>query len=394
MTRHGNDNLKTGIIATLAAMIIVMASDAALAGQIRIWPTATVSSDTVLLRDIAEVRGFDGETVSKLAEVIVYGAPRVGGEALVRTDDVREALRESGINLAEVRMFGASRCKVTRSRAPREARAIVRPATAEQLKDIAAEPERAPLPEHKPIGPKKLDAVEREGSEEASERKGVEPDSLEHALRQHIAGLFTRDDGRVEIRFSPTSEKVLAIGGPDLRYRIRNRDLRRTGLIGFEIEILSPGAVTQEVLVSAEVTLMKSVVVARRPINQGQIINGRDLMLEERRFDRNEDVGLVDLAAAVGQQSKRFMRQGEMIDARSIETRPLVRRGDLVKVVMSGGGVEIRTTGQAQSAGALGDTITVRRDGSRRKQELIDVVVAGPGLVTYGVPQRVASRGE
>src|SRR5262249_18611388 len=161
-------------------------------------------------------------------------------------------------------------------------------------------------------------------------------------------------------------------------FRVRNHDDRRTGLLSFDVSVSKPGddsTPPRELLVSAEVVLVKDVVVARRPINQGQVINGRDLMLEERSFDKLDGVGLQDMNAAIGLESRRFVKQGEMLDAKAIQARPLVRRGDLVKILVKGGGVEIRTTGQAQAAGALGDVIAVRRDGSRRKQELIDVTV-------------------
>lgn len=385
-------NGRVALFALILAAAWPVAGNVAFAGAIRIWPSAIVSNDSVVVGDVAEIQGFDADATSRIASVVVFGSPAVGRQSLIRADDVRDALKEASINMADVRFFGASRCKVSRMRPPREPRATVRPATAEQLKAAKDEPDTPrELPVHKSIGPRKLNDRRGDNDRKSPERP-EESNTVEQALRRHIIALFNRDEGRVEMRFSPTSEKSLAIGGPDLQFRIRNQDSRRTGLMSFEVQVTSPGAEPEVVVVSAEVTLVRNVVVARRAINQGQLITGRDLMLEERRFERNEDAALFDMAAAIGQQSRRFIREGELLDPRSIETRPLVRRGDLVKIVIAGGGVEIRTSGQAQSAGALGETITVRRDGSRRKQDLIDAVVAGPGLVTYGVAQRLVSR--
>ena len=81
-----------------------------------------------------------------------------------------------------------------------------------------------------------------------------------------------------------------------------------------------------------------------------------------------------------------------MLEVRSLRAEPLVRRGQYVKILIRGEGVEIRTTGKSQQAGALGDVITVRRDGSRRQQDLIEAMVSGPGLVTYHGPRHVARR--
>jgi len=132
--------------------------------------------------------------------------------------------------------------------------------------------------------------------------------------------------------------------------------------------------------------------VARRPINQGQIISGRDVKLQERRFSKVGDMGMTSLSRVIGLQSQRFLKQGTMLKARSLRAEPLVRRGQYVKILIRGEGVEIRTTGKSQQAGALGDVISVRRDGSRRQQDLIEAMVSGPGLVTYRGVRHVAKR--
>lgn len=413
------------LASVIALAFALMAAMTVEAGTIRVWPTASVTSEFVALGDIAELNGFEPDTAARVAEVVIYGSPRVGTETMLRAEDVRAALVEAGVNLADVSLMGASRCRVTRLASPKSARATVDPKHPTPTNRLKKYQPR--LPEHKPAGPKSMTET-RPATAHAPDRwrKTDDGQTLESVLRRHITAGFSRDEGRVEIRFSPTSRKPLAMNvNASDRFRIRARDEKRTGLVSFEIlfesanapfmadapkpqatslkaipTLESPSFVNvgaghaagpKEILVSAEVVVVKDVVVARRPINQGQLITGRDLMLEEHRFDNLNDVGLEDMAAAVGQQSKRFIRQGEMINAKSMASKPLVRRGDLVKIIMSGDGVEIETTGQAQAGGVLGEVIAVRRDGSRRKQELIDATIVGAGLVTYSTPRRVAS---
>lgn len=398
--------------------------------SLRIWPTAVVSGEQVMLGDVSEWSGFDDETTVRLSSVAVRLSPMAGGETMIRMDDIRSALAEADLNLGSARIFGSSRCRVTRMSPPREARVTVRPRVAGEPGLAHGTRETRSLPAHKPVGPRSIsemreaavsgrdDSALYSATAEGDSSDPVSDDTLEAALRRHIAAGFSRDEGRVDIRFSPTSRKLLAtIVGPHERVVIHERDRKRTGLVSFDVSLVaggeagggrqtgaletaavvlasSRGVEKRDMLISAEIALLREVVVARRPINQGQLIAARDLKLEERRFERAEEIGMVDIAAAAGQVSKRFIREGEMIDVRSIETRPVVRRGDVVQIVAGGGGVEIRTSGQAQTSGALGDVITVRRDGSRRKQDLIDATVAGPGLVTYSSSRQVAARGE
>jgi len=348
----------------------ILPAHALLAGQIRIWPRAVVTGETITLRDVAEARGFDPVEAHRLAELVVLGAPRRGGVLLVHAGDVRDALSEARINLGDVRIFGASRCKVSRPRAEKKKR---KPRVLPSRK--RPRPKAGTLPPkmgHGPVGPP--------------------TNSLEAALREFITARLADDDARLEIRFSPASRRALSVHGEGYRFTIHPPDRRRLGLLAFDVDIHAPGKPSRTVSVAAEVLLAKEVVVARRPINQGQVINGRDVKLEERRFSRFDGIGLTDLSAAIGLQSQRFLKAGDMLQPRSLRAEPLVHRGQYVKILIRGNGVEIRTTGKSQQAGALGDVIAVRRDGTRRQQDLIEAVVTGPGLVTYRGIQPLARR--
>ncbi|MCZ6698921.1 MAG: flagellar basal body P-ring formation chaperone FlgA, partial [Planctomycetota bacterium] len=133
--------------------------------------------------------------------------------------------------------------------------------------------------------------------------------------------------------------------------------------------------------VVAEVTLLRDVVVARKPINRGQTIVGRHVRIDERRFDDLSKVGITELSAVIGKQSRRFVRQGQMLSDDSVEIPATVLRGESVTIWHRGSGLQIKTSGKALEAGRLGSRIRVRRDGARRSAEIIDATVTGPGTV-------------
>ncbi|MFQ5429668.1 MAG: flagellar basal body P-ring formation chaperone FlgA [Phycisphaerae bacterium] len=318
-----------------ATLSLTLTAGPAMGGDIRVWPRAVVTADTITLGDIAEIRGLGREEAGRLSRLVVHGAPRPGGSVLVRAGDIGGALSEAGVNLGDVRVFGASRCKVFRPRPPRTS---LRPSG-----------ESSALPKHKPVTrPPKLGPAGR----------GLPADSLEAVLREYITARVPHDDGRVDIRFSPVAKKDLALRGPDFRFVIHPQERQRLGLLSYEVSVRRRGEEDRTVSVAAEVSLIRDVVVARRTINRGRIIAGRDLKLEERRFVSQDAIGLTDLTAAVGLLAARFIKSGEMLDARSLQARPLVRRGDSVRILVRADGLEIRTTGKAQEAGALGDLIT------------------------------------
>jgi len=355
----------------LAVVLSTAPAGAVLGGEIRIWPHGEVTGATIKLRDVAGLRDFDRAESERLGELVVHGAPHQGGTLLVHVSDLRGALHEADVNLADVRIFGSSRCKVSRPRIPNK-------------QDVPRASRSPKPPVQRP--PRRLQEQDRADQPEPA------PDSLESALRQYIAARLADEAAKLETRFSPAARRELALGGPKYRFTIHPPEGRKLGLVGFEIDVHEAGKPDRAVAVAAEIMLVKEVVVARRPINQEQIISGRDLKLEERRFADVGRVGLTDLSSAIGLQCQRFLREGTMLEAEWLRSEPLVRRGQYVKILMRGEGVEIRTTGKSQQAGALGDVISVRRDGSRRQQDLIEAMVSGPGLVTYRGARHVAKR--
>ncbi len=356
------------LIPLLAAIAVVGSTAIAHAQQIRIWPTAVVDGDVVTLSDVAELQGFDSETLQRLGALVVHGAPESGGELVVTVHDVRGALGESDANLAEIRVFGALRSTVSRPRtaAPVATPNLLKPAIPVQ-EEVENKP--APLSHEKPDG-----------------------DSLEAQLREFILSRLPKGEGSIDVRFSPTAKDCLALKSPMYKFKIRSTDKARLGLVSLSVDIRKKGQEPRTIPVVAEVLLVREVVVARRAINQGQLIEGRDVKLEERRFSSIDAVGLTNMAAAIGKQASQFLRTDEMLQGKLLRAEPLVARNQPVKILIRADGLEIRTSGKAQQGGALGETISVRRDGFGRKGEVIDAVVSGAGVVTLVEPLQVAKK--
>jgi hypothetical protein len=159
-------------------------------GDVRIWPTATVTGESVQLADIAELRGFDVVSTDRLSQIAVFNAPTVGGEVLVRADDIRSALADAGEDLSSIALLGAAGCKVSKLRPPREPRVspVQSKAARKTVKPHEARPKRA-APE--PLAP----SIPR-------------PGTLESAIRDYILASFPQRDAKLEIRFSPARRKT------------------------------------------------------------------------------------------------------------------------------------------------------------------------------------------
>lgn len=349
--------------ATRLAALLALAGGAltshALAGSVRLWPSAVAIRDTIPLSDLCEFRGFDPETERTLAELVVSSAPPPGGTRVIHLDMIRSLLSASGTNMASVTLGGATQCDVTRpsnitpTSVPAEATGA---ATAGRLRNAAGIPTR----------------------ESVSSRPGT----LKQVVIDYFNGEFARYGGTADIIFDHTAQQFLDLSGPTYQFRVRRKDAMPIGLIQLEIKVLTGGRMVKTVPMVVQVSMIRNVLVARRSINQGATVQAQDVKRVSLSFTRLDKLGINDVARAVGMRAKRFISAGNLIDTGMFDSVPLVTRGQLVTLTSVSGAVRVVTSASALEDGLLGETITVRAAESKRLE--LDAVVVGRGAVQIG----------
>jgi len=321
---------------------------------VRIWPEAVVQADRVKLADLASVTGLARSEAEAMLQVEVGLAAKPGQARRISIDEIRKALTAGGVNLAAVCLVGAAECRVYRAKA------------AEERPDSRRQAEKRTAP--------------------------VEPsrNTLASAVRRFLQQRLAHLGGKVEVRFGAAGKAALGICGKDVTFRVRPRGNALLGLVAMDADVLEGGRLVKTVPIVAEVALLRRVAVARRAINRGAVIRNEDVRLEERRFRRLERIGLTDVAAAVGQQAKRYIARGEMIDARDIRPLPLVKRGDYVTVWLKRGGLVIRGSAKALQSGTYAQRIEVRAEPGG---QVYTAVVTGPKTVQADLPAQEAASG-
>jgi len=112
------------------------------------------------------------------------------------------------------------------------------------------------------------------------------------------------------------------------------------------------------------------------PIERGQLLQASDLVVLRR--PRVQSGGLADMKSAVGLAARRQLRPGQPIQVSDLMKPNIVQRDDTVTLVYEAPGLVLTLRGQAQEAGALGDTISVLNQQTKR---VVQGVVSGPGRV-------------
>jgi flagella basal body P-ring formation protein FlgA len=116
------------------------------------------------------------------------------------------------------------------------------------------------------------------------------------------------------------------------------------------------------------------------PIERGEILKASDITMVKRP-KAEADVVLSSAAAAAGLAARHQLQPGRPLTGSDLMKPEIVLRNDSVTIVFQAPGVTLTLRGQAQEAGALGDTISVLNMESKR---VVQAVVSGTDRVAVG----------
>jgi flagellar basal body P-ring formation protein FlgA len=117
-------------------------------------------------------------------------------------------------------------------------------------------------------------------------------------------------------------------------------------------------------------------VTVNRPIERGEVLQAADLTVVRR--PKAQASGLAAMNAAVGMAARRPLHPGQALAMADLAKPDIVQRNDTVTLVYEAPGLTLTLRGQAQDAGALGETIGVLNTQTKR---VVQGVVSGPDRV-------------
>ena len=117
------------------------------------------------------------------------------------------------------------------------------------------------------------------------------------------------------------------------------------------------------------------------PVERGEVLKMSDLAVERR--PKAEGAVITDVRAAVGLAARHQLRPGQPLRAADLTKPAIVQHNDTVTIVYQVPGITLTLRGQAQDAGALGDTISVLNVQSK---QVVQAVISGPDRVTVSAP--------
>jgi flagella basal body P-ring formation protein FlgA len=115
------------------------------------------------------------------------------------------------------------------------------------------------------------------------------------------------------------------------------------------------------------------------PVERGQVIKATDVTVLRR--PKTDISAITDMNGVVGFAARHQLQPNQPLAAADLMKPEIVQRNNSVTIVYQAPGVTLTLRGQAQEAGALGDTISVLNVDSKR---VVQAVVSGPDRVSVG----------
>jgi len=133
-----------------------------------------------------------------------------------------------------------------------------------------------------------------------------------------------------------------------------------------------------KIYVPVKIAEFREVVVVSRPLLRGDTLQEGDIEMQRRDISRLGQRFLNDYSEFLGYRVRQAASVGKVLQASMLSIPELVKRGEKVTLLASGGGIEIRMVGEALSNGGKGAVIRVRNINSKR---IVEGEVVSRGVV-------------
>lgn len=142
----------------------------------------------------------------------------------------------------------------------------------------------------------------------------------------------------------------------------------------------------REVPVYLQITRRPRAIVATQNLSRGQIIGPSQLEWKVIDSTVRSDRLASDMQQLIGQEVKRNVPAGRWVEQSDVGPPILVRRNDMVEVMVVGGAIVIRTGGKALGEGSEGDLVQIETI-EDRKRLLARVISTGLVEIVTRAPQ-------
>lgn len=332
---------------------------------------ATVIGEEVKLKQVCRWADSDKAAFEPIADLVLLRLPKGAPYRTLSVKEMRDTLHDAGVNLAVLRFAGATTCTVARSDVRFDEKSALDQWIA--AKDsVTTKPALIEEPSTRPVKHPVIEVAQPVEKPKVAEQK--EYKSLRDYLVGEVSERLAMSPEALQFHFSPADEKVLNLSEPQFGFTVKTPWNRNLGDVTWEVTILAGGK-SQKTSITATVKAWQNQLVINRPLEFKQQINADDLIERRTLVDHLSEDPVVTREQVVGQTAGRDLKSGTVLTARLIDPTILVKRGQVVSILITQGTIRAKTVAIATEQGIMGQTIRVKNEATNN---VFDVVVTGP----------------
>jgi flagella basal body P-ring formation protein FlgA len=346
-------------------------------------PEVSLIGEEVKLKQVCRWSDADKAAFEPVADLVLFRLSRQSPYRTLSVREMRDTLHDAGVNLAIVRLAGATSCTVARTDVKFDERSALDQWIA--AKDGgAAKPGLLESPATQPVkaagAGAVVDAVKSQAAAipAAAVVKPIaevkEYKSLRDFLVAEAAERLNLAAAQLQFHFNPADEKLLNLSEPHFEFNVNPPRNKNVGEVTWDVTIVADGS-SQKTSITANVKAWQNQVIVNKPLGYRQIIREEDLIERRALVDRIGDDPLVTREQIVGQMAGRDLKLGTVLTGRLIDATILVKTGQLVSITLTQGAISAKSVARATEQGTIGQTIRVKNEVTNN---MFDVVVTGP----------------
>jgi flagella basal body P-ring formation protein FlgA len=273
---------------------------------IRLKEEASIRSEAILLKDVAELNGTDRNAIEKLSKVVLGPSPEFGTAKILSRYQINERIQAGMHSLGDVPLSGAAAVQVRIEGIP------------------------------------------------------VDPDEIAAMLKSYVSKNTSWKESEIEIQSIGGLKGVeLPPDGGELRMSQTSAVISR-GSITAPIEILQADKTLRCFWIAAGIVIHSDAWVAAQKIVPGQIVKSNDFVKQSTRIEDLRTTYVHTLDEVVGKVARRRFSPGDLIVREAFVDPFLVKKGETVQLRLERSGVMLTAQARAEQDGRLGQMIRVR----------------------------------
>jgi flagellar basal body P-ring formation protein FlgA len=195
---------------------------------------------------------------------------------------------------------------------------------------------------------------------------GMGEKEIKDAVKSHVEENAPWPKDRIRVEFlAAISEAAIPAGSSTCQVRSRAGE-SYIGRTSFVVRFCKGDTFIREETVRVRIEVLTEVVVSTGSIARDAIIDPSDVMVKKKWLDTSSSGVVSDVGEVGGKKAATRINAGTEITKHMLRSVPVVKKGEVVRIVLESGPMMISAMGLCEQDGGAGDLIRVQNTSSKK----------------------------